>query len=165
MQRTSSRPAHFGRGALVRRVLVSSAFLLAIVAAMPARAALGEDADSVRADVAGLSGTLVVIAQVGYIVHELQLAGGTQVREYLSAAGNVFAVTWRGRSAPNLRLVLGRYYAHFVEAAQRPHADHHHLSIDTPELVLHAVRQPRALVGVAYLPSALPVGVSARELR
>src|SRR5690349_21572751 len=43
-----------------------------------------------------------------YTVHELKNAGGV-IREYVSASGVVFAVTWTGHRSPDLKTILGGY--------------------------------------------------------
>nr|WP_315400469.1 DUF2844 domain-containing protein [uncultured Duganella sp.] len=49
-------------------------------------------------------------ADAVHTVTQSRLAGGTVLRAYRDAAGNVFAVSWRG-PAPDLRPLLGHTFA------------------------------------------------------
>ncbi|HJX21318.1 MAG TPA: DUF2844 domain-containing protein, partial [Steroidobacteraceae bacterium] len=70
--------------------------LVAVTVAAPAFAALGGDATSVQTDLVKMKGALRITASAGFTVHEITTADGTVVREYLSPADKVFAVSWRG---------------------------------------------------------------------
>jgi len=74
------------------------AVLLAGAVTHPAFAALGGDAASVDTDAAKMKGQARATAVAGYTVKEITLPSGTLVREYVSAEGKVFAVTWSGIS-------------------------------------------------------------------
>lgn len=141
--------------------------LLALSVTLPAFAALGGDATSVDADVVKMkvqSRTATPVS--GYTVSELTLPSGTVVREYISAGGKVFAVTWEGPTLPSLQQTLGSYFETMKAAASVPHgADHHHLSVRTSDLVLQTAGHMRAHVGKAYLLSLLPPNFSLDELK
>ena len=66
-------------------------------------ASLGSDSASVEADRVKMQGTLQSRTSEAFTVHEIQVATGTAVREYVSPAGKVFAVTWNGPFHPDLR--------------------------------------------------------------
>ncbi len=100
-----------------------------------------------------------------YRVHESQLPSGTVVREYAAPNGNVFAVTWRGPFVPNLKQLLGRYYGEYAARAPANHSDHHHLEVSQTDLVVHTSGHMRAMAGRAYLPQALPAGVTPGDLQ
>ena len=129
-----------------------------------ATAALGEVEASVQADLAELHGSIKVAAHANYRVHEIQLPSGTLVREFAGLDGTVFAVAWNGPTVPNLRQTLGRYFDDYLTAAQSNRMGHHQLQINQSDLVVHASGHMRAFSGVAYLPPALPSGVSIGEL-
>jgi len=125
-----------------------------------ALATLGGDATSIDADRARVQAVAGAISQsAGYSVRQLTLPTGTVVREYLSEAGKVFAVSWQGRAAPDLRVLLGDYFASYAAGAGGRHS-RHHLAIEQPDLVVHAGGHMRALTGRAYVPSLLPPGFS-----
>lgn len=141
------------------------AVLLAGSVTLPAFAALGGDAASVDADAAKMKGQARATAVGGYTVKEITLPSGTLVREYVSAEGKVFAVTWSGMSQPDLQQTLGTYFGQYKAAAAAPHAGHHHLTIHQPELVLSSGGHMRAWRGKAYVPALLPPNFSTDDIR
>jgi hypothetical protein len=87
------------------------------------------------------------------------------VREYVGDDGKVFAFTWKGRSAPALTTLLGRYVASYEAGfAHRHFHGHNHLYISTPDLVLSSFVTPRVRFGRAYDPTHLPKGVTVDAL-
>lgn len=133
---------------------------------LPAFAALGGDAASVDADVVKMKGQARATPVAGYTVSEITLPTGTVVREYVSAEGKVFAVTWKGPAVPDLQQTLGSYFDVMKAAASVPHgADHHHLTVTTSDLVLQTGGHMRAHVGRAYVPSLLPPNFSLDEIK
>lgn len=123
----------------------------------PAHAALGDTVASVRADQAKLRGALRVKAEAGYSVQEISTPAGTIVREYISSAGVVFAVSWQGPVVPDLRQLLGSYFvqARSAAAVAPPHG-HSRLEVRQPDLVVSTGGHLRAFFGIAYVPSLLP---------
>ena len=75
--------------------LLVCAGLLGAVAAVPARAALGEHAASVAQDQLRMKGQLRQKTGAGYSVEEITTPAGTVVKEFISPSGIVFAVSWR----------------------------------------------------------------------
>ena len=133
---------------------------------LPAFAALGGDAASVDADTVKMKGQSRATPVGGYTVNEITLPTGTVVREYISAEGKVFAVTWKGPAVPDLEQTLGTYFATFKAAASVPHgADHHHLTVRTSDLVLQTGGHMRAHVGKAYVQSLLPPNFSLDDIK
>ena len=141
------------------------ALLLALLSSTPAQAALGAGEDSVAADQAQLKATRRIVAGQQYSMHEIQTAAGTVIREYVSAQGQVFAVVWRGPQLPDLQQILGTYFADFQAAGQGRRAGRGPLQVQQPGLVLHSGGHMRAFMGHAYLPQALPAGVTIDELQ
>jgi hypothetical protein len=148
----------------VKTCVLSSALLMAVLTPCIAAAALGEPETSVQTDVARLRGSIKVTPRANYKLHEIQLPSGTLVREFAGSDGTVFAVAWRGPTVPNLRAILGQYFDNYVTAAKAQHSGHHHLQIRESNLVVLAGGHMRAFSGLAYLPRALPSGVSAGDL-
>jgi hypothetical protein len=134
--------------------------LLTAMVTAPAWAALGGDATSVQSDLVRLKGTLRMTSTAAYTVHEITTSYGTVVREYISPADKVFAVSWRGPMIPDLRPMLGVYYGQYDQAASAPHIGHRHLVIDQPGLVLRSSGRMRAFFGRAWVPSLLPQNFS-----
>jgi len=134
------------------------------LACAPALAALGGDAASVQADSARLKGVVHVTAATSYSVHEIETSAGIQVREYLSREGQVFAVSWRGPGRPDLAPLLGKYAAQLAELPGAPHYNHHHLSVETPEVVVQSSGRTRAFFGRAWAPALLPQNFSVSDI-
>lgn len=147
-----------------RSMLLAGLVLLTAAFVAPARAALGGVEASVESDRLQIGATLHVLAMPSYTVHELQAPSGTVVREYVSPQGTVFGVAWHGPSMPDLRQVLGTYFDRYVEAtaSRRMRGP---LSIEQPGLVVQSGGHMRAFVGRAYIPEALPPGVTADSVR
>jgi len=157
------------REAITRaRVLARAPALLCfgLTLAPAAHAGLGEAVESVQRDHAALRGSsLAVTAAQAYDRHEITTPDGTRVREYVSHAGTVFAVTWSGRSLPDLKVVLAQHYDEYASAATGRRGNHHVLSIATPGLVLNIRKLPRGFTGGAHVPALLPPGVAAQDIR
>ena len=144
------------------RVWPASIALVMLVLPLSAPAALGGNAASVQADQARMNATLRTAATALYTQYEIQLPAGTLVREYVSPAGVVFAVAWEGPSLPDLRQILGSYFAQYVEAAQGAGAGPR--LIQQPGLVVYTGGHLRAFFGKAYVPQLLPPGVSPDDI-
>lgn len=149
--------------------LALGAVLLAGEAMAPARASLGDSVRSVQADRVSMKGQVRARSEAGYSVQEITAAGGTVVREFVSPAGVVFAVSWSGPAMPNLQQTLGSYFTQYKTAvkAQRTtgaRAGHHHVEIHTPSLVVHVGGHMRRYFGTAYVPSLVPQNVSVSDL-
>lgn len=153
------------------RSLLSTGFLyltgavwLSMLAAQPARASLGEAESAVESDAQQLRGSVTTTERTNYRLHEIQLPSGTVLREFATAGGNVFAVAWHGPVIPDLKQALGQYFDVFTAAARSPHDGHHQLEIRREDFVMQSSGHMRAFSGRAYLPQALPSGVSLDEL-
>ena len=144
---------------------VATALLLSAAAAAPAYAALGGDTASVLRDREQLRGALNITPGAPYSIHEITTSSGTTVREYVSAAGKVFGVSWRGPFMPDLHQLLGAYHAQYVQAASAPHAGHRHMDVVLPGLVVHSAGRPRGFVGRAWAPALMPQSVSADDIK
>jgi Protein of unknown function (DUF2844) len=138
--------------------------LVGVCACAPALAALGGDAASVEADRASVKGALRVTEGVDYAVHEINTAAGLQIHEYLAPNGRVFAVSWRGPTRPDLGQLLGGYAQQLAQGAREPHYNHHHLSIQTPEVVVQSSGRTRAFSGRAWAPALMPANFSPNDL-
>lgn len=128
-------------------------------------ATLGQDAATIELDRAQLQAQRAVTQSPRYTVHELTLPGGTQVREYLTATQQVFAVAWSGPSIPDLQQLLGSYFTRYVAAAKANGRARKPVAVEDSDLVVHTGGHFRAFSGVAYLPGRMPSGVSAEQIR
>ncbi len=147
------------------RTLAASA--LVVLLAPRAQAALGEAAASVDRDAAALSAARAGDgARPGYTVTTL-VAEGLTVREYLTPAGQVFAVAWDGVGRPDLDALLGaqaREYRAALAAAPRA-GDRRGRRVETAHLVVEVWGHMRHDQGRAWLPGLLPAGVSVDAIR
>jgi hypothetical protein len=145
--------------------LLGTALLLQGIC-LTAHAALGADVASVEADRVHMKAEVrVSSAPVGYTVHEIRTPMQTVVREYVSASGRVFAVSWSGPMLPDLQQTLGSYYQDYQAAARAPHSGHRHLQVSRAELVIHSAGHMRAFAGYAYLPAMLPANLSPDDIK
>lgn len=148
----------------LKKCVFSAELLIAALSPCIAAAALGEPETSVQADAAQLRGSIKVTEHASYRLHEIQLPSGTLLREFAGLDGKVFAVAWNGPTVPNLRQTLGRYFDSYVTAAKAKHSGHHYLQIQQTDLVVRTAGHMRAFSGLAYLPPAVPSGVSVGDL-
>jgi len=137
--------------------------LVLLAASFPAAATLGEDVSSVSTDQAQMEAKLQVAGSGVYSVHELQLPSGTTVKEYVSSAGTVFAVSWQGPSLPDLRQVLGKYFDQYTQSLRTQGAGPR--PIATPGLVVQSGGRMRAFFGRVFVPQMLPRGVRAEDIQ
>ena len=170
MAMTVHEPSVVGlRAAMTRALsvtLVPTLFGFGLAVSPVAHAALGESVESVQRDHAALRGAaLAVTPTQAYDLHEITTADATRVREYVSRAGTVFAVTWSGRSLPNLQAVLGQRYDEYAAAAAGHHGSHHVFTIATASLVMHIRKLPRGFTGSAHVPALVPPGVATQDIR
>ena len=145
--------------------ICSRSIALAILAIpFSAWAALGENVSSVQVDQARMNATVRTNAAAKYTVFELQTPSGTVIREYVSPANTVFAVAWEGPSLPDLRQLLGTYFAQYVEGAKSQGGGTGPRAIQQPGLVVYAGGRMGAFMGRAYVPQSIPQGVSLEEI-
>jgi hypothetical protein len=131
-------------------------------------ASLGGDVASVQEDKAQMKGTLKTTENEGYTVHEITAPGNTVVKEYVSPAGKVFAITWRGQFIPNMQQLLRTHFDQYAQAAKaqrESHPGHRPLNIQQPELVFQNGGHMRSYVGRAYVPDMVPQGVNVDALQ
>ncbi|MDM0113669.1 DUF2844 domain-containing protein [Variovorax sp. J22R133] len=148
--------------------LCRSALLSLLAAALPlgAHATLGGAASSVDADVAQLNGARSITQAGAWNVHEITLASGTVLREFVAQdTQKVFAVAWQGPFLPDLKQVLGEHFDEMVKASSGANAGRSSLSVQTPGLVVHSVGRMRAYSGQAWLPGQMPQGARVEDIR
>ncbi|MFD1558547.1 DUF2844 domain-containing protein [Paraburkholderia silviterrae] len=102
-----------------------------------------------------------------YSVKQTTLANGTVVREYVSQAGTVFGVAWSGPQPPDLSALLGGYFPQYVAGveANRARGVRGIGAVDNSGLVVHSGGHMGAFSGQAWLPQALPAGVSTSDIQ
>lgn len=153
---------------IVRAAIAAAAAIAVASLATPALAALGGTADSVTTDTSVMRGMLRSIPEVQYTVQEIDSSAVT-VREYVTRAGQVFAVTWQGIAPPNFQQLLGNYYSRLqagavAARASRGPAAHRHYGINQSDFVMQSLGRMGNFHGVAYVPSLVPEGVDVDQL-
>jgi hypothetical protein len=108
-------------------------------------------------------------SSAGYTVTETTLGNGTVIREYASSGGSVFGLAWSGPQMPDLSNLLGGYFPQYVagvtNARQLRGGGHGPGHVKDSGLVVHSAGHMGAFSGQAYLPQALPAGVSATDIK
>jgi hypothetical protein len=122
-----------------------------------ARATLGGDAGSIATNQQRLAATRAVKPLPHGEYHELRLPSGPVVREYVSASGTVYAVSWHGHGMPNLQELLGAYFAQLSTGRRR--GGHHHMALGGSDFVVQSSSHGRLFSGRAWVPSLVPAGV------
>src|SRR5437868_2875194 len=144
---------------------ITCGILAILILPFPVSASLGGDVTSVHADHVKMQGTLRTSSGDSYTLHEIQTPTGVAVKEYVSPAGKVFAVTWTGPFHPDLRQLLGAYYDEFTQAVQAQRAQRRGrgpISIQHAGLVIEVSGHLRSFAGRAYVPQHLPVSMHAQ---
>ncbi len=107
-------------------------------------------------------------ASTRYSVRTTQLASGTSVREYIGADGNVFGIAWNGPRVPDLPTLLGTYFPQYASGVQALRAARHGrgpVSLKQSDLVVHSGGHMGSFFGQAWLPSALPAGITGADIQ
>jgi hypothetical protein len=138
---------------------------MVLLGATPSWATLGKPAASIAGDQKRLGGEVRISSATAFTVHEISASDGTIVREYASPAGDVFAVSWRGPTRPNLIELLGDHYPAFQQASRLPGHRRGGLVVRTDHLVVEMGGHMRDFHGRAYLPDRLPASVAPADVR
>jgi hypothetical protein len=131
----------------------------------PAYAVLGGKAATVTADQAQMKASLKVTSNGRFEVHELQAGSGNVVREFVSPGGQVFGVAWTGHFMPQYSQMLGSYADVITKTAQTRRNHRAPLAINEPGFVFSAFGHMKYYSGRAYIPSMVPAGVLAEEIK
>lgn len=148
----------------VRYTSALSVVALQLLWALPSFATLGQDVSSIRDDQSHLRASETIITRQLYSVHEMQTPAGTTIRQYVSPAGSVFGISWRG-FPPDLRQLLGEHFDEYMAATSQSSHRGRGVHIETDDLVVESGGHMRYSVGRAFLRSKLPSGVSRDEIR
>lgn len=131
----------------------------------PVHAALGGATASAKSDAAKLQGRMESTSHAMFTTAAITLPSGTVVKEYISPAGSVFALSWHGLRPPDLSQLLGHYYADYQAAlASRSTPRHHHVLLKGNGMVFEAHGHMRDMRGSVYLPALMPAGLSLGDL-
>jgi hypothetical protein len=89
------------------------------------------------------------------------------VHEFADNGGRVFAVTWQGKTHPDLSILLGSHLADFqrlLAKARQQRPGRGPISIEEDGLHIEMGGPPRAVFGRVWLSSQIPVGVDQDEI-
>lgn len=131
-----------------------------------AEAALGERATPVSAARKAAASKESTAASSGYTVQEIK-TGATNVREYITPSGIVFAVAWSGVSHPDLTPILGSYTSGYRQALgqAKKQRGQRRYKVSSDKVVVEKWGHMRNLQGKAYVPSLVPNGVNIYEIK
>lgn len=102
-----------------------------------------------------------------YTVQELQLETGTMVQQYVTSAGLVFAISWRGPVLPDLSILLGDYFNEFKQGTEQARVAGRRgapVNMERAGLVVRSNGRMRNFFGHAYAPDLIPAGVSIKDV-
>jgi hypothetical protein len=146
-----------------------AALLAAALLPLPAAATLGEGLASVQADTLRAAAVRRVHSEPAGPVHTLTLPDGSVIRQYLTADGRVYAVSWHTRFKPRLDQLLGAHFDTYVaagrQAQQQRGGVRHAARLSRGDLVVEASAHLQAHVGRAFLRSLLPAGAGPDAIR
>jgi len=150
----------FGRSSHGLRMIAAMLLLPPVGATY---AGLGEAESSIHADQIRMGARHSVSVTPQYLVHDLHASDGTLVRQYVTANGLVFAVTWKSLSKPDFAGFLGLSYPLYAASAQvaarRPGVQRH-FRHDGLDLVVQSTAHLNVYSGFAFRRSMLPKGLS-----
>ena len=142
--------------------------LVFLLASLPAFGVLGGSEASVQTDQSHLKASLRTAQMESYTVHELHAPTGTVVREYV-AGGTVFGLAWEGPWPPDMRQLLGNYFDPYMQAREQQIRNgppgRRPVHVELPEFVVNIAGHPGFVRGQAFVPSLLPNGVAAKDVR
>jgi hypothetical protein len=150
--------------------------LALLACAAPALAALGQGAQSVRADgqllgaphrLALVQGSAASAASAAATIttQVVRTPQGVTVTEYMNGAGTVFGLAWHGPVKPDLRQLLGGYFSRYLASAGAGSGGLASAQAVGNDLVVRSAGSMQGFVGTAYVPSLVPAGFSVTQLQ
>jgi hypothetical protein len=139
---------------------ILNVLLMLMMASVPAWAALGDDVSSVNSDVQALGGKHVMVAKVGYNMHQITAADGSVVNEFVSPAGKVFGISWQGQGVPNLQQLLGSYMTNLQQGQRTQVVRRRAVTIQGDNFVFTSFARMRNFRGRAYVPGLVPANLT-----
>jgi len=110
----------------------------------------------------------VASSSSSYSVRSTAYSTGTQVREYIGAGGAVFGIAWNGPRMPDLQTLLGNYFPQYASGVKAQRAARHArgpVAVEQSDLVVHSGGHMGSFFGQAWLPSALPAGITGADIK
>ena len=150
-----------------RRMLRVLFLAFPFVCTSVAHATLGGDAASIMTDAAQLHGMMQPSTGASLGMVSIAADNGITVHEFVDSSGLVYAVNWSGPAVPDLKGLLGEYFAAYTRLLSAlPNAGRQRaIQVATADLVVRSGGHLRAYHGLAYLPPRVPAGVALETLR
>jgi len=145
--------------------LLITTMLAALVLSSSALAELGGGAETVNRDRTYFKATESVKQAPTHTIHEMQTPAGARLREYVSPSGTVFGVAWESSTRPDLKQLLGSHFDQYAQAIQTTRQRRGPVVVRSAGLVVESAGHMRGFVGHAYIPSLMPEGVTAHDVR
>lgn len=146
----------------MKSVFFSIMFILIFALPSQSLATLGEP----ESDLSNESAVYASAKLTNYNCHTLN-KHKLQLKQF-ATKGIVFAVTWSGRTHPDLPAVLGRHFSEYQAAyreAKRTRRGHSPIEIELGGIHVEQGGTPRALYGRVWLTALLPSQVNTDEIR
>ncbi|WP_342616539.1 DUF2844 domain-containing protein [Rhodoferax sp. GW822-FHT02A01] len=124
-------------------------------------AALGGNLASVQSDQQAFAATNAQTSLAGGTLYTQTLPNSLIIRQYVDAAGNVYAVAWEGPVLPDFQRLLGASYPSYQQAVLQQQRG---VRLQTPSLVIESGGMMRSFMGRAFLPAQLPAALSAQSI-
>ena len=105
------------------------------------------------------------ISAAPYSVRQSVDTNGVTIREYVLPANTVFAVTWDGPVRPNMRVLLGSYFANYVAAGQTSVHGSGPLIEGNDDFRIESAGRLGRFFGMAWVPRLIPAGVRPGDLQ
>ncbi|SRR5579864_7320965 len=144
---------------------IAVVLLIVMNSTVSAWAALGQSRESIKEDTARLNGKVMVTEMRGYAVHQITRDDGAVLREFVSPHGQVFGITWEGRTMPNLKDLLGPSAQAFQQATETTHPRRGPISLHLDNLVVETGGHMRDFHVRAYRLDMMPEGVTEDAVR
>ncbi|MGF6790289.1 DUF2844 domain-containing protein [Paraburkholderia sp. 35.1] len=93
-------------------------------------------------------------------------AGNTTINEYATSTGLIVAYAWQGPTMPDLHALLGKYGDSYKTGAAAADSGNLHSSrVTRADVIVESGGPMRGYVGRAWLPAALPAGVTSDDIQ
>jgi hypothetical protein len=112
-----------------------------------------------------LSGNAAAASAASFTESTRTLESGTQLHEWVNAAGTVFAVAWSGPYRPDLREQLGTHFQALTDAQLQRGGSRSVVSVQQADLVIVSGGRMGAFEGRAWIPSLLPAGFNTADIK
>jgi hypothetical protein len=139
---------------------IFTVLLMLMMGSFPAWAALGENVSSVDSDAQALGAQHVMVAKVGYNMHQITLRDGSVIKEFVSPAGTVFGVSWKSHSMPNLPQLLGSYLTNLQLGQRTRVIPRRGVTIQGNDFVFTNFGLTGSFHGRAWVPSLVPANLT-----